>query len=297
MSYPNGNSRSRLGLGSPDNVDLLAGRALGDLSLDETSTLASVPRLVNRQEADGLEAAVGSIYLAASAGWGDPDARARMVVAVEPVPEDVISRLRRLAEAFIAASAISGPGGTAGAASDRTPEHERASRAPGRPWGLVALAASVLIAGAGVALSLRAGAAGQKHTASAGQLLTQVRLKPDAVTLQWGAWSDESVQAELTGVTGEVVWSDQAQTGVMRLANLPFISGTVYQLWIIDAERGMAQRVSGAIFQGGSREAFVPIEPRLSIGRAAAFAITIEQPGGTWVSDMTRRVVIAARPG
>jgi len=32
------------------------------------------------------------------------------------------------------------------------------------------------------------------------------------------------------------------------------------------------------------------------VNKAAAFAITIEKPGGTWVSDMTRRVNIAPVP-
>ena len=90
---------------------------------------------------------------------------------------------------------------------------------------------------------------------------------------------------------------DRAQAGVLKFANLPFVAGTSYQLWIIDAERGMEQRVSGAVFQGGQTAALVEIDPLLRINRAAAFAVTIERPGGTWVSDMTRRVVIAARPG
>ncbi len=61
----------------------------------------------------------------------------------------------------------------------------------------------------------------------------------------------------------------------------------------------MQQRISGAIFDGssGSGELYVPIDPKLTVRKAAAFAVTIEQPGGTWVSDMKRRVVIAAPKG
>jgi hypothetical protein len=39
----------------------------------------------------------------------------------------------------------------------------------------------------------------------------------------------------------------------------------------------------------------VPVEPLIPVRDVAAFAVTVEQPGGTWVSDMSRRVVIASR--
>ena len=72
-----------------------------------------------------------------------------------------------------------------------------------------------------------------------------------------------------------------------------------YQLWIIDS-RGMEQRVSGGVFSGGAGgeggEVIVPIDPALAIKGAGAFAVTIEPPGGNAVSDMKRRVVIAAKP-
>ena len=103
------------------------------------------------------------------------------------------------------------------------------------------------------------------------------------------------ITAEIKDVSGSVTWSDQAQCGVLTLHGLPELRDSVYQLWIIDAERGMSQRISGAIFQSDGKDTAVVIDPRLPVNRAAAFALTIEQPGGTWVSDMSRRVVIAAR--
>mgnify|MGYP001232414443 CR=1 FL=1 len=39
----------------------------------------------------------------------------------------------------------------------------------------------------------------------------------------------------------------------------------------------------------------VPIDAKHAVKRAAAFALTIEEPDGIWVSDMKRRVVIATR--
>jgi hypothetical protein len=123
----------------------------------------------------------------------------------------------------------------------------------------------------------------------------------DAVTLEWAQWDGQlglEGSAEVPGVTGEIVWSDQANTGFMVFEGLPELEGAEYQLWIVDAERGLDQRVSGGVFTGaedGGRIE-VPIdETPVPINEAAAFAVTIEKPGGTWVSDMSRRVVITTR--
>lgn len=114
--------------------------------------------------------------------------------------------------------------------------------------------------------------------------------KPGTIKGDWGDWD----KPEIPGVKGEVVWNEAEQRGFMTFTGLPPANASkeVYQLWIID-ERGMEQRISGAIFEGGSGEVVVPISPRIKTKNAAAFAVTIEEPGGTWVSNMKRRVVIA----
>jgi len=121
----------------------------------------------------------------------------------------------------------------------------------------------------------------------------------DAVKLEWGDWTLEGEGPEISGVTGDVVWSDAAQKGYMRFVGLPRNdpSELQYQLWIIDAERGMSQRISGGVFDADdSGELIVEIDdPEIPVSEAAAFALTIEKPGGVWVSDMSRRVVIAAK--
>lgn len=120
----------------------------------------------------------------------------------------------------------------------------------------------------------------------------------DTVQVAWADWAVDGNGPEIPGVKGDVVWSDSAQKGYMRFAELPANDPQKqqYQLWIIDKERGMSQRISGGVFNGGPGETIVEIEPRLLVHKAAAFAVTIEQPGGTWVSDMTRRVNIAPVP-
>lgn len=160
--------------------------------------------------------------------------------------------------------------------------------------GWVAAAACLMVA---VVLAVRVSNSSTIAATAPSALLAQVAAAPDAVRLNWGDWALEGQGPEHAGVTGEVIWSDALQRGVMRFTNLPANDRTreQYQLWIVDAERGMSQRISGGVFDGSTGEVIVPIEPRLMVKKAAAFAVTIEQPGGTWVSDMSRRLVIAAR--
>ena len=124
-------------------------------------------------------------------------------------------------------------------------------------------------------------------------MIASIANAPDVVEVAWSPWDSPQV----TGVEGDVRWSQSLQRGVMRFRGLPANdpASTQYQLWIIDS-RGMGQRVSGAVFNAsGNGQIEVPVEPLIPVRDVAAFAVTVEQPGGTWVSDMSRRVVIASR--
>ncbi len=129
----------------------------------------------------------------------------------------------------------------------------------------------------------------------------------DQRAAEWGDWAFNEEAPEIAGVRGEVVWSEEAQEGYMRFVGLPENDPTEqqYQLWIIDRRgladaNGQSARISGGVFDASSGERLpdgsvvIPIDPALEVQDAAAFAVTIEQPGGVWASDMTRRVVIAA---
>jgi anti-sigma-K factor RskA len=122
---------------------------------------------------------------------------------------------------------------------------------------------------------------------------------PDAARAPWSDFNSPSDQSppELPGITGEVIWSESRQDGFLTFTGLPSNDPKTeqYQLWIIDS-RGPAQRISGGVFSAipsGGR-VVIPIEPSLTIKDAASFAITIEPPGGSAVSDLSRRVVIAS---
>jgi hypothetical protein len=116
-------------------------------------------------------------------------------------------------------------------------------------------------------------------------------------TIAWQPFDLEGSPAAITDVSGDVVWNDALARGYLRLTGLPVNdpSREQYQVWVID-ERGLEQRVSGGVFNASQDgEVVVPIDPAIDIGRVALFAITVEDPGGTWVSDLDRRVVVAPR--
>ncbi|GAB4547024.1 MAG: hypothetical protein Tsb0013_06400 [Phycisphaerales bacterium] len=103
--------------------------------------------------------------------------------------------------------------------------------------------------------------------------------------------------AEQPEVRGDVVWNDELQTGYMRFVGLDPNDPDIeqYQVWVID-ERGLEQKVSGGVFNVSSEgEVIVPITPGIDVGRVALFAVTVERPGGTWVPDLQRRIVVAPR--
>ena len=88
-------------------------------------------------------------------------------------------------------------------------------------------------------------------------------------------------------VSGDVTWNDELQEGFMRLSGLPANDPSVaqYQLWIIDPERD-SNPVDGGVFDipAGEDEIIIPIDAKLAVSNPAAFAITLEQPGGVVVS-------------
>jgi hypothetical protein len=120
-----------------------------------------------------------------------------------------------------------------------------------------------------------------------------VNRDPEREILRWADWDNPEVK----GVMGEAVWCEGRQQGYMRFVNLPANDPAKeqYQLWIVDG-RGMGQRISGAIFDADpDGETIVPIQPGIPVKGAKLFAVTIEPPGGTWVSDMSRRVTVASK--
>ena len=103
-----------------------------------------------------------------------------------------------------------------------------------------------------------------------------------------------------TGVTGEVVWSDEAQEGYMTFRGLAWNDPTrrQYQLWVFDAARSDERPVDGGVFDipatgGDAVDVIVPIDAKLRVEEATLFAVTLERPGGVVVSSREDLVLLA----
>jgi len=132
-------------------------------------------------------------------------------------------------------------------------------------------------------------------------LLQRVAAAPDRSQWDWNPWQAKPEGGRSIGeqndVAGDVAWSTSLQTGVMRFVGLPpnDPSRFQYQLWIIDPEQ--QHPIDGGVFDIPTvGEYLVTIDPKIRVSSVAAFAVTLEKPGGVVVSDQDIRVVIAAPP-
>ena len=113
----------------------------------------------------------------------------------------------------------------------------------------------------------------------------------DLVRAEWGPGKMANVS-----VSGDVVWSEEKQSGYMRLIGLPKNdpSKESYQLWIVDGAQDPKTPVDGGVFDvTADGEAIIPIDAKIKVKDPKAFAITIEKPGGVVVSKQERLPALA----
>lgn len=183
------------------------------------------------------------------------------------------------------------------------------------------LAAAACLAIAGVvwfSSTMTGGAAPGERWSVSERRARLIESAEQVISADWIGVGDLSVEGladhELDhGVGGDVVWSDSADEGYMRISGIaPNDPGEFqYQLWIFDAERPvgelprfaipglpelLTQRpVDGGVFNvspDGKGETIVPIDAKLPVGAGTIFAVTRERPGGVVVSD--REIVFLA---
>lgn len=99
--------------------------------------------------------------------------------------------------------------------------------------------------------------------------------------------------------TGEILWSNARQEGVLKLRGLrpndP--ASEQFQLWIVDPQRDPSFPVDGGVFDiSSSGEVVVPIQAKLRILQPKAFVITREHPGGVVKSTSKTPVLMASVP-
>ena len=101
-----------------------------------------------------------------------------------------------------------------------------------------------------------------------------------------------------SGVSGDVVWDPETQKGYFHFVGLASNDPKVhqYQIWIFDAGRDKRYPVDGGVFDvpANSNEIIIPIRAALAVLKPAAFAVTVERPGGVVVSAKDHVVVLGA---
>ena len=108
-------------------------------------------------------------------------------------------------------------------------------------------------------------------------------------------WAAGNVK-EIKDVTGDVVWSDEKQTGYIRLRGLPVRTAPefCYQLWIFDKVQDKATPIDGGIFDVNEEgEIIIPINAKIQTNGPQMFAITIERHGGVVVSKREKIAALA----
>ncbi len=108
-------------------------------------------------------------------------------------------------------------------------------------------------------------------------------------------WAPGNVK-EISDVSGDIVWSEEKQSGYMRFRGLP-VKGApdyCYQLWIFDTVQDKETPIDGGIFDvTADGEIIVPINAKLQVNGAQMFAITIERHGGVVRSKREKIAALA----
>jgi hypothetical protein len=96
---------------------------------------------------------------------------------------------------------------------------------------------------------------------------------------------------------GEACFDPETGEGVLFIEGLAPNDPAVeqYQLWIFDRTRDERFPVDGGVFDvSRDGRAVIPVQAKLRVGEPVLFAVTVEPPGGSVVSE--RRIALVARP-
>lgn len=277
-------------------MELLAAGAVGDLSREEQREL---DQLLDAQIADEAgrpadTAQIDRTIGAFLAGMHEADETLQV-----PMPTAAKSRLAARGVAMLASRNGGGTASGSGAGS--------APRNASLPWiGWTVAAALAIVAVVGW---MRQPATPVAPPAPVARSLTEQRQQliadqVDTISRDFGATADPAAQ----GVTGDVVWNNRLQEGYLRFRGLAVNDPAElqYQLWIFDAGRpdGMDFPVDGGVFDVAAAQqdpatgdVIIPINAKLPVVDPAAFAVTIERPGGVVVTKRERVLVLAAVDG
>lgn len=251
---------------------------------DRLSTAAGL------DDAESFELAAAAI---AAAGLGD----------IEPMPATLRSSLESRADEWFSSAAAEG---IAFSAPD---DHEEMQQVftlepPKMSWtswlGWVFAAAACVVLAVNIYQTrqqdLTAGVPPTRETPATpdpARAHDELASQPGVIVAEWSAGSKDP---ELASVAGDVVWSDEKQTGYMKFRNLPANdkSKTTYQLWIFEENQGDKTPIDGGVFDvDANGEVVIPIEAKLKTRKPFLFAVTVEKPGGVVVSKREKIAALA----
>lgn len=268
--------------------ELLMQHVTGALSAPEGVALTNTLTPTLRREAAHWEIAAAELTAVLAI-----DARS----AADAMPSALADRIVGVGEALVRTTARSSTTLNASTTVTELPTTNRSRRSFAIWGGWLAAAAMLAIWASGNVTRDENTPKGAVVATSRGSQLRDSLLTVDSnvVRLAWSTTGDSSAR----GATGDVVWSERAQRGVMRIAGLQPNDRKrwQYQLWIFDKKRDQRYPVDGGVFDipPGATEVFVPIDARVPVGDAIMFAVTVEPPGGVVVSKRERIALLAKR--
>lgn len=245
--------------------ELSAGRAMGDLSLEEARELVLL----------GIELGIApdpAFELLAAAVEVD-----FLQDSAEPLPAGLAARLHHCADEMAKPPAVITPPVVI---TPQVPAWQKIIRNPLTGWAAAAAIAIIAILGSTKAPQV-------SPAQAEARLRTEAR---DLIERNFGGLGT------FKEAGGKVIWSDQLQQGFMILSGIPVNDPkkAQYQLWIVDPKRDEAP-VDGGVFDiptDGS-PVVVPIAAKLALTNPQAFVITLEQPGGVVKSKQEQVVALA----
>lgn len=242
--------------------ELCAGRALGDLTMEEERELASLCKQLGLAPDAALDLLAAAI-----------DAEARQV-STEMLPAHLSRRLHEWAD-----QAAEPP--AANVIHPQVSAWRIVARNPVSGW--MAAAALLMFA----LLITR-----EKPPLPPAQ--AEIRLRAEAADLIERKFAG---LGDFKQAAGSVIWSDQLQQGYMTLSGIPVNDPrqAQYQLWIVDPARDPDSPVDGGVFDipADGSPVVIPIAAKLALSKPQAFVITLEQPGGVVKSKQEKVVALA----
>jgi hypothetical protein len=273
--------------GQPDEamVDLLIKQATEGLSPAEQRALDVLDGELASAYRRDLERAAAAVTLAGSAGQ-------------PPLPAELAERLAKQATDHFAART---------AVADRAPVPAPRRNRFGLYGGWLAAAACLVLAIfawqrsppavtplAAVTPPPAPVVAPEKPLPTPAEERAALLAKSDSLKISLGATKDPAA----AGVTGDVVWDPATQRGFLHFTGLAANDPAVhqYQIWIFDSGRDKRFPVDGGVFDvpANAAEVVIPIRAALMVRKPAAFAVTVEKPGGVVVSGREHVVALGA---